>query len=225
VHSAKHAACTHHAPGADIRSIRHPAAVHDDVRDDTPGTIACFGKRFVDELDKPVYAIPRQPEKMAYIVFDNKVADTFSGWPYFISTAPGLAYAYLADYKRNRRDICFQAGSINALAQAVGVPADSLAQTIEEHNRSPAGQTAPVATPPFYALGPAKSWIPIADGGLKINAKMQVLDRSGQWIPGLYAAGSTGQGGLVLEGHGHHLGWALVSGRIAGRYAADAAAT
>ena len=39
-------------------------------------------------------------------------------------------------------------------------------------------------------------------------------------IPGLYAAGSTGQGGLLLEGHGHHLAWAFISGRIAGRNAA-----
>jgi hypothetical protein len=40
-------------------------------------------------------------------------------------------------------------------------------------------------------------------------------------IEGLYAAGSTGQGGLLLEGHGHHLGWAFISGRIAGRHAAQ----
>jgi succinate dehydrogenase/fumarate reductase flavoprotein subunit len=184
-----------------------------------------LGKRFVNELDKPVYAIPRQPEQMAYIVFDNKVAATFTGWPNFISTAPGLAYAYLADYKRNRRDIYFQADSIRALAHAFGVPVDALAQTIAEHNRSPAGQAAPLATPPFYALGPAKSWIAIADGGLKVNANLQVLDRSGQCIPGLFAAGSTGQGGLLLEGHGHHLGWALTSGRIAGRNAARATET
>ena len=37
--------------------------------------------------------------------------------------------------------------------------------------------------------------------------------------PGLYAAGSTGQGGLLLKGHGHHLAWAFVSGRRAGRRA------
>jgi hypothetical protein len=41
-------------------------------------------------------------------------------------------------------------------------------------------------------------------------------------IPGLYAAGSNGQGGVLLEGHGHHLGWAFISGRIAGRNAAFA---
>ena len=32
--------------------------------------------------------------------------------------------------------------------------------------------------------------------------------------------GAVGQGGLLLEGHGHHLAWAFISGRIAGRNAA-----
>ena len=36
----------------------------------------------------------------------------------------------------------------------------------------------------------------------------------------LYAAGSAGQGGVLLEGHGHHLGWAFTSGRLAGAHAA-----
>jgi len=182
------------------------------------------GKRFVNEREAPQYAIPRQPERIAYIVFDNTVAAKFTDWPNFISTAPGLAYAYLADYKRNRRDIYFQADSIHGLAQAVGLPADALAQTIEEYNYSSTGKTAPLAASPFYALGPAKGWIVIADGGLKVNTDLQVLNRSGLPIPGLFAAGSTGQGGLLLEGHGHHLAWAFTSGRIAGRNAADAAA-
>jgi len=36
----------------------------------------------------------------------------------------------------------------------------------------------------------------------------------------LWAAGLAGQGGLILKGHGHHIGWAFTSGRIAGRQAA-----
>lgn len=35
-------------------------------------------------------------------------------------------------------------------------------------------------------------------------------------VVGADAAGSTGQGGLLLKGHGHHLAWAFVSGRRAG---------
>jgi predicted oxidoreductase len=58
------------------------------------------------------------------------------------------------------------------------------------------------------------------DGGLNVSEQLEVLSANGAAIPGLYAAGSTGQGGLLLEGHGHHLGWAFISGRIAGRNAA-----
>jgi succinate dehydrogenase/fumarate reductase flavoprotein subunit len=177
-----------------------------------------LGQRFVDERDWPQYAIPRQPDRIAYIVFDDRVAKKFAAWPNFISTAPGLAYAYLADYERSRRDIYAQADSIAALARALNVSADNLEKTIAEHNTSDEATT--LAKPPFYALGPAKSWIVIADGGLNVDTQLRVLDHNRRPIPGLFAAGSTGQGGLLLEGHGHHLGWAFTSGRIAGRNAA-----
>ena len=70
--------------------------------------------------------------------------------------------------------------------------------------------------PPFHALGPVLSWIVFSEGGLRVDEKLRVLGRDGQPIPGLYAAGSAGQGGLLLEGHGHHLSWAFTSGRLAG---------
>jgi fumarate reductase flavoprotein subunit len=59
-----------------------------------------------------------------------------------------------------------------------------------------------------------------AEGGLAVDALHRVLGADERPIPGLYAAGSTGQGGLLLKGHGHHLAWAFVSGRRAGRHAA-----
>jgi succinate dehydrogenase/fumarate reductase flavoprotein subunit len=74
--------------------------------------------------------------------------------------------------------------------------------------------------PPYYALGPAKSWIMFGEGGLRVDRRLRVLDQDRQPIPGLYAAGSCGQGGVILEGHGHHLAWAFTSGRLAGRHAA-----
>ena len=57
------------------------------------------------------------------------------------------------------------------------------------------------------------------DGGLVVNENLQVIGKNEVPIPGLYAAGSTGQGGLLLEGHGHHLAWGFTSGRIAGSHA------
>ncbi|GAA3485756.1 hypothetical protein GCM10018966_102890 [Streptomyces yanii] len=43
-------------------------------------------------------------------------------------------------------------------------------------------------------------------------------------MPGadLAPVGSTGQGGLQLLNHGLHIGWAMVSGRLAGHHAAQA---
>jgi len=61
-----------------------------------------------------------------------------------------------------------------------------------------------------------------SEGGLRVDSQHRVLDAHGLPLAGLYAAGSTGQGGLLLKGHGHHLAWAFVSGRRAGRLAAQA---
>ena len=61
-------------------------------------------------------------------------------------------------------------------------------------------------------------------GGLKINAKCQVIDQFGDVIPGLYAAGEIAGG---LEGIPHHYYTgrmtlqAFTQGRISGDVAAD----
>jgi len=88
---------------------------------------------------------------------------------------------------------------------------------VEHYNATGRGERPALSHPPFYALGPVKSYCVFADGGLRVSEQMEVLIAAGAPIPGLYAAGSVGQGGLLLEGHGHHLAWAFVSGRIAGR--------
>jgi succinate dehydrogenase/fumarate reductase flavoprotein subunit len=160
----------------------------------------------------------KQPDRVGWIVFDQAVAEKFSAWPYFISTAPGVAYAYLADYRRNRPDIFHQAQSIEGLAQSMGVDPNALSASVQRYNEAERGERPAIAQGPFFALGPVKSYVVFTDGGLNVNAQLQVLHSNGIVIPGLYAAGSAGQGGLLLEGHGHHLGWAFISGRLAGRY-------
>ena len=94
---------------------------------------------------------------------------------------------------------------------------------MQDHNdtlaRNPA--LSPIHQGPFYALGPAISWIVFSEGGLSIDTEFRVLDAQDQPIPGLFAAGSSGQGGIILNGHGHHLGWAFTSGRLAGKRAAQ----
>jgi fumarate reductase flavoprotein subunit len=166
------------------------------------------GERFGDERDRPAWRVPDQPGKLAYILLDGALAARFSAWPDFVSTAPGVAYAYMPDYRRNRPDVFTEARTIRALAEKLGMPAAALEAS-----------AASLGTPPFVALGPVRAVFVHAEGGLAVDSRHRVLagDRP---IPCLYAAGATGQGGLLLKGHGHHLAWAFVSGRRAGRFAA-----
>ena len=178
------------------------------------------GQRFTDELGKPNLYTARQPDRIAWIVFDHQLAQKFSGWPYFVSTAPGVAYAYLADYRRNRADIYHQSATLEGLAASMGVAPASLKRSLTDYNATRETRPA-IDQGPYYALGPVKSYVVFTDGGLKVTDRHEVQREDGSVIPGLYAAGSTGQGGLLLEGHGHHLGWAFISGRLAGRNAAE----
>jgi len=186
------------------------------------------GERFVDETGQAAPAIAAQPDKDAFIVFDNRLAEQFSAWPHFVSTAPGVAYAYVPDYRSTRKDLYHEADTIAGLAQSLGVPEAALVATIAAYNKGagdhPRGSRPPIAQPRFAALGPVRHWVVLGEGGVAVTARHEVTDDGGQTIPGLYAAGSAGQGGLLLEGHGHHLGWAFVSGRRAGAHAADWAA-
>jgi len=177
------------------------------------------GERFVDERDKPAYALPDQPDKIAYILLDKRIATLFSAWPHFISTAPGVAYAYVDDYRHNRRDIFNMAATIDVLAGKLSMLATALTKTVRAYNAS-AGNRPPMGEGPYVALGPLRAVFVHAEGGLAVDREHRVLGVGDKPIAGLYAAGATGQGGLLLKGHGHHLGWAFVSGRRAGRNAA-----
>jgi fumarate reductase flavoprotein subunit len=184
------------------------------------------GRRFCDELDSPALALPDQPDKVGFILLDARLARQFSAWPHFVSTAPGVAYAYVPDYRRNRPDVYCEASTIADLASKLGMSPQALHDTVSAHRADAAskganGSRPALAEPPFVALGPVRSVFVHNEGGLAVDREHRVLGREDLPIPGLYAAGATGQGGLLLKGHGHHLAWAFVSGRRAGRFAAQ----
>lgn len=193
------------------------------------------GRRFTDETKERAMDLAEQPDKIAFILFDAKLAEKFRGFPYFISTFPGVAYAYLDDYQRSRKDIFFTSDTLDGVANKAGIDAGGLFETIDRYNRFVRSQNdldfgkkvlpCEIETPPFFVLGPIKAWVLLTEGGVAIDTKCQALDKDGRVILGLYAAGSAGQGGLILPGHGHHIAWALTSGRIAGTNAAQKTAT
>ena len=149
-------------------------------------------------------------------IMDQKLAKKYSQWPHFIATAPGVSYAYLDDFRKTRRDIFHKAETVSELANSLNLSRDELENSIESHNQS---GDIKILKPPFYALGPAKSYVVLTDGGLAVDNEHRLLGEKNTPIPGIFAAGSAGQGGLMLKGHGHHIGWAFTSGRLAGRNA------
>ncbi len=162
----------------------------------------------VDLLDgNQAKSLIETPNNSGYIVFNAESAKQLNAWPNFISTAPGVAYAYLKDYETARTDICKKAQSITELAELIGVSVENFKKATSTISNSKT----------FYAMGPVRGYVTITEGGLAINDEFQALDESDHPIPGLFAAGSNGQGGILLEGHGHHIGWAFVSGRLAGK--------
>jgi fumarate reductase flavoprotein subunit len=168
----------------------------------------------------PNILLPQQPDGVAYILFDETFARKFSKWPHFISTAPGVAFAYVRDYRTARPDL-FKMGSTPAqLAHAAGFDAEKLAATIEAVNRERPPERQ-LTQGPFYSLGPAKTWVLVAPIGLSVNERFEVLRPSGDVIEGLYAVGHAGMAGFTMTGHGHGLGWAFTSGRLAAQNVAS----
>jgi glycine/D-amino acid oxidase-like deaminating enzyme len=211
---------TRHLPAALMRpfimkfltaSMRPDAQVFDE------GAILVnlLGHRFTDERGSPQVALAKQPNCECYLILDQRLAMKFSKWPHFISTAPGVAYAYLKDYMRSRPDLCTIANDAEELGAKLRFEADALSQAIADACRTQKPGARISDEGPLHALGPLKLWALLAPIGLAVDAKLRVLDESGTPIPGLFAAGGVGQGGFTITGHGHGLGWAFTSGRLA----------
>jgi succinate dehydrogenase/fumarate reductase flavoprotein subunit len=174
-------------------------------------------------------SVARQPGKIAFIFIDYILARIFSVPPNYISTAPGIAYAYFDDYRALRKDIMYTGHTVFQIAEKLSMDRVTLTETINRYNHFVAsGKDDDFGRKefgkgfhegPFYVLGPLMGCFSTVEGGLSVDSECHVLTTEGKIIPRLYAAGSVGQGGLILPGHGLHIVWALVSGRIAGENA------
>jgi len=132
-------------------------------------------------------------------------------------------------------------GTLEALAQRMGVPPDALVETVERFNghaaqgadrdfargsysfdRFSAGsaELRPLCEPPFYAV-PVLPGCLGTKGGLKIDAHGRVLRDDGEPIEGLFAAGNATASpfGCAYPGGGATIGPALVFGWLAGEAA------
>jgi hypothetical protein len=127
------------------------------------------------------------------------------------------------------RDLVKTAETLEALAEAAGLPKDALVETVARYNRMVReGKDADfgrarlgggVSNPPFYAA----TFYPLSRksmGGIRIDTDSRVLDREKKPIAGLLAAGEVaGFGGINGKAglEGTFLGPSIVTGRVAGR--------
>jgi fumarate reductase flavoprotein subunit/urocanate reductase len=125
----------------------------------------------------------------------------------------------------------FQADTIEELAKFIKVPPEVLKATVDEYNKEidtkqdPLGRAARTMTrrivkAPFFG-GPIGMCRHHTMGGAKIDTSARVLDRQGNVIPGLYAAGEV-TGGIHGSNRvgGNAIADVFTFGRIAGESAA-----
>ena len=177
--------------------------------DDGAILINAHGNRFCDESQWPAreIAIAAQPGKLAYILLDERLSERYSAWPHFISTAPKIAYAYVADYLKLRSDIAIT-GTLQQISGRRRIKIDAIKSAL--NGTSLKGNN-------WVLMGPCRSYFTTTEGGAAIDQSLRVLDENGAPIPGLYAVGQNGLGGQILWGHGLHIAWALTSGRLVGK--------
>lgn len=186
------------------------------------------GERFVNETSCPdrEIALAAQPGKIGYILLDDRLIDRYSAWPNFISTAPDIAYAYVADYQRLRPDVTRAGPTREDVARAAGIDSATVAETVRSFNKYVDGKCEDafgrtndqcrLADGRCVLLGPVKAYFTTTEGGAVVTERMEVLDEAGSVIPGLYAVGQNGLSGMILWSHGLHIAWAMTSGRLAG---------
>lgn len=194
--------------------------------------VDCTGRRIAAEnLPFQGFSIPKitsTPDGAAFSVWDSAWESKFpSDYP---------KGDYLSTNTAAQMEIDIEAGTIHKadtleeLAEIVGFDKDIFVANVKRYNelcekgedldfyKSPLWMTT-IDTPPYYVSKHIVS-VTSTRGGLKINDQMQVLDKKGLAIPGLYAAGNTAGSfyGNVYPpnimgtgiGHGQCFGWLAI---------------
>jgi fumarate reductase flavoprotein subunit len=122
--------------------------------------------------------------------------------------------------------------SLEDLAVTLGLPADALADTIAETNRSARGEIPDAFgreeylggafEPPFYGIH-VRGALFHTQGGLRVDTRARVLRPDGKPIPGLYAGGGTAVGVSGSGYRGYSSGNGLLAATVLGKVAGEEA--
>lgn len=174
-----------------------------------------LGKRFVNEMetrDIVSNAILKSDGHTAFIIFNQNIRESLKA---------------IEEYTT----VMISAQTISELAKKIEVNPTILEDTIKKYNayvvkkidpdfkRNPASMENSLAEGPYYAIE-VEPAVHHTMGGLKINTKAEVINKSGQSIPGLFAAGEVTGG---IHGANRLGGNAVADYCIFGKIAADSA--
>ena len=133
--------------------------------------------------------------------------------------------------------VVFEGKTVEELADKIGAP--ELIAAVEKYNKAiEAGKDEEFGkdVSMMHSIGAngekvyavkAKGFCFTTSGGLNVNSNIEVLDTEGNVMPGLYACGTDSMGVLFSEESGYmdyggvDHGWCFVSGKIAGKNAAE----
>ena len=173
------------------------------------------GERFFDEVstrDKVSAAEFEQTGGYAWLIIDSRMSDASNVIQGYINKG----YAEMGD-------------SYEALAEAIGAPADAFAATmnawnscVEAKEDAAFGRVSfanPLDQAPYYAIK-VQPGIHHTMGGIKINDNAEVVSTDGDVIPGLFAAGEVTGG---VHGNNRLGGNAVADFTIFGRIAGTSA--
>ena len=211
------------AVGADIVDIEqiqlHPTVeqetsmlITESVRGDGAILVNQSGKRFINEMetrDVVSAAELEQEGQYAYIIFDQRLREGLKAIEKYVTNG-----------------LTVQGDTFEDLAKEINVDPAVFAETMNNWNQAVANKNDPefgrdtgmendLSVGPFYAIQIAPG-IHHTMGGVKINTSAEVINTSGEAIPGLFAAGEvTGgvHGGNRLGGNA--VADIVVFGRIA----------
>jgi fumarate reductase flavoprotein subunit len=180
------------------------------------------GHRFLPEdefsPEKREHALKGQEGETFWCIYDDKirrVAPALFAWPEDLIEA---AFNKHEDYK--------VAPTIEALAAACGIDAQTLAATVADFNRGQASDSdslgrahmpRPIVEPPFYAVRHYGVSV-LGYAGVKVDDRLRVLNKDRHPIPNLYAVGEMLGMGVFGKAYlgGSMISAAMTLGRVLG---------
>lgn len=205
------------------------------------------GERFCDEgiafYDTSVgNANARYKEGFTYSLFDDSITQYYMengihrnvGWKNAPGTKPAGFDEEMSNALEKGTNEVHMADSVEGLAMKMGVEPAVLKATVDEYNgfcrkghddlfAKDAKYLRPLKGPRYYAAK-ARTIVLVTLGGIKVNHRMEVIDKRDRAIPGLYAGGMDA-GGMwgdsypIQAATGASSAFAINSGRIAARSA------